>query len=68
MYLSWQMGFNSTNHKNHLSSVAAATLPAHWKETIVAPILKKGSYIDKSNYRLVSCLPAVSKVLEKDCL
>ena len=36
-----------------------------WKCGIVTPVLKKGSSKDKTNYRPVSCLSVLSKVLEK---
>ena len=47
------------------SSIAAGTFAAHWKGAIAAPILKKRTSTDNSNYRPVSCLQAASKVLEK---
>ena len=47
------------------SSIAAGKFPEDWKEAVVTPLLKKGAKDDKTNYRPVSCLPAVSKVLEK---
>jgi hypothetical protein len=47
------------------SSITAGKVPAHWKEAIVVPILKKGSKTDVNNYRPISCLVAASKVLEK---
>ena len=36
-----------------------------WKEAIIAPILKKGDSTNKSNYRPVSCLVVLSKILDK---
>ena len=47
------------------SSITAGEVPAHWKEAIVIPILKKGSKTDVNNYRPISCLVAASKVPEK---
>jgi hypothetical protein len=47
------------------TSISAGVFPEQWKEAIVVPILKKGDSKDTKNYRLVSCLPAASKVLEK---
>ena len=48
------------------ASILAGKVPAHWKEAIVVPILKKGSATGVNNFRPVSCLIAASKVLEKD--
>ena len=47
------------------TSIRSGEVPAHWKEAIVVPILKKGDKLDKNNYRPVSCLIAASKVMEK---
>ena len=47
------------------SSIVSGEVPAHWKEAIVVPILKKGESSDVNNYRPVSCLVAASKVMEK---
>ena len=35
------------------------------KKAIITPVLKKGSAKDKNNYRPVSCLMVLSKVLER---
>ena len=47
------------------ASILSGVVPSHWKETIVIPILKKGSKTDVNNFRPISCLVAASKVLEK---
>ena len=38
--------------------------PNQLKVARVTPLLKKGSKLDKSNYRPISILPALSKILE----
>ena len=59
------------NHFNgHLTRIINASIsqgkfPEIWKCGIVTPVLKKGSPKDKTNYRPVSCLSVLSKVLEK---
>ena len=47
------------------ASITAGKVPAHWKEAIVVPILKKGDSTDVNNFRPFSCPIAASKVLEK---
>ena len=46
-------------------SLTEGVFPTIWKQAIVTPILKKGDAKDKTNYRPVSCLMVLSKVLEK---
>ena len=46
-------------------SVEEGVFPEIWKVGVVTPVLKKGSPLEKSNYRPVSCLSVLSKVLEK---
>ena len=59
------------NHFNgHLTRIINASIsqgkfPEIWKCGIVTPVLKKGSPKDKTNYRPVSCLSVLSKVIEK---
>ena len=51
-------------HLFHLS-LQSATIPAEWKEATISPIYKqKGSRSDMSNYRPISLLGILSKVLE----
>ena len=38
--------------------------PEQWKDALVTPVLKKGNPELLENYRLVSCLPFASKLLE----
>ena len=54
---------------NH--SINSSTFPRKWKEAKVSPLHKNGSHDDVNNYRPISILPVLSKVLEKhvhDCL
>ena len=47
------------------NSIAEGKFPEIWKVGVVTPVLKKGNPFDKNNYRPVSCLSVLSKVLEK---
>jgi hypothetical protein len=49
-------------------SIEEATLPSEWKTANVVPIHKKGPKTEVSNYRPVSLLPIISKVLERSIL
>ena len=40
-------------------------IPAEWKKAMVTPLHKSGAKDDPQNYRPISVLPAVSKVLER---
>ena len=46
-------------------SIATNTFPEIWKEARVIPLYKKGDKEKISNYRPISLLPTLSKVLEK---
>jgi hypothetical protein len=46
-------------------SMSTSTLPVEWKTANVVPIHKKGSKTEPSNYRPVSLLPIISKVMER---
>ena len=46
-------------------SLSVGHFPDNWKTAQVAPIFKKGSTQDKSNYRPISVLPVVSRLFEK---
>ena len=47
-------------------SVSTDTFPEDWKAATVTPIFKnKGSQLDPTNYRPVSLLPSVGKLLDK---
>ncbi|MEW8547257.1 MAG: reverse transcriptase family protein [Candidatus Thiodiazotropha sp.] len=54
---------------NH--SIKNSIFPNKWKEAKVSPLYKNGSHDDVNNYRPISILPILSKVLEKhvhECL
>ena len=54
---------------NH--SISSCVFPSKWKEAKVTPLHKNGPAEDVNNYRPISILPVLSKVLEKhvyDCL
>lgn len=46
-------------------SIRYSVFPTRWKLAKVVPIYKSGSSLDVSNYRHISVLPIVSKILEK---
>ena len=46
-------------------SMSVGHFPDNWKTARVAPIFKKGSTQDKSNYKPISVLPVVSRLFEK---
>ena len=47
------------------TSIVTGIFPTAWKSSVVVPILKTGDVNDASNYRPISLLPVLSKVLEK---
>ena len=46
-------------------SIFSESFPDSWKIARVAPIFKGGKPDDRSNYRLISVLPVVSRLFEK---
>ena len=46
-------------------SVSTGTVPDQWKVSLVVPIHKQGDKANPSNYRPISLLPIISKVLEQ---
>ena len=46
-------------------SIQTNTFPSAWKQARVIPLFKKGSRQDPSNYRPISILPILSKLLER---
>ena len=46
-------------------SFSTGTFPTRWKTASVTPLFKQGVANDPSNYRPISVLPAVSKVIER---
>ena len=47
------------------TSIETSTFPDAWKLARVAPIFKEGDKDDKSNYRSISVLPAISRIFKK---
>ena len=47
------------------SSISTLTFPDSWKVAIVTPIHKSGDQKNPGNFRPISILPALSKILEK---
>ena len=47
------------------TSIVTGVFPDEWKHAIVCPSFKQGDIEDPSNYRPISLLPILSKVLEK---
>ena len=47
------------------TSIETSQFPNFWKLARVTPIFKGGDRSDKSNYRTISILPAISKLFEK---
>lgn len=48
------------------ASLQQGRVPDDWKSARVIPLFKKGKTEDLDNYRPISILPTVSKLLEKD--
>jgi len=46
-------------------SIRTNTFPSAWKRGIIIPVLKGGSQNSISNYRPISILPVLSKIIEK---
>ena len=46
-------------------SIITETVPRQFKQAKVIPLFKKGSTLDPGNYRPVSLLPVLSKILER---
>lgn len=46
-------------------SLATSTLPGDWLRASVTPVFKKGDKSSPSNYRPISLLPTISKILER---
>ena len=47
------------------TSIITGVVPDKWKHAIVCPLLKQGDVEDPSNYRPISLLSVLSKILEK---
>ncbi len=46
-------------------TIATNTIPLDWKSANITPIFKEGDRGDPANYRPISVLPAISKILER---
>ena len=46
-------------------SLQSSSVPLKWKEAHVTPIFKCGDRQDKANYRLISLLSNIGKILER---
>ena len=46
-------------------SLASGIFPKPWKEATISPIFKNGSKDDVNNYRPISILPTLSKIIKK---
>ncbi|XP_072014831.1 uncharacterized protein [Amphiura filiformis] len=46
-------------------TILTTSIPKEWKKAIVSPIFKAGKKSDCSNYRPISVLPVISKILER---
>ena len=46
-------------------SITSETVPSEFKKARVKPLYKKGSRLQAGNYRPVSILPVLSKILER---
>ena len=49
-------------------SLQSGTVPKNWKAARVVPLFKKGKAEEMDNYRPISILPTVSKILERAVL
>ena len=47
------------------SSITQSDVPASWKHSVVHPILKSGDPSDPSNFRPISIVPVIAKILER---
>ena len=47
------------------TSIATGVFPHAWKKAHVIPLFKKGDFNDVNNFRPISILPVLSKILEK---
>ena len=46
-------------------TISTGLIPAEWKDARVTDIFKSGARNDVNNYRLISVLPLVSKIMER---
>jgi len=57
--------YRSEAHKVIICIWNKEDLPEEWKESIILPIYKKGDVTDCSNYRGISLLPTMYKILSR---
>ncbi len=50
------------------TSLVTGILPLAWKHALVIPLFKNGDSDNVSNYRPISLLPILSKILEKNSI
>jgi len=46
-------------------SLSQSTTPSSWRLFLVTPVFKSGERLDMDNYRQISILPVVPKIIEK---
>ena len=46
-------------------TISTGLIPAEWKDARVTPIFQSGARNDVNNYRLISVLPLVLKIMER---
>ena len=47
------------------SSLSFSEVPLSWKHSLVFPIFKTGDFTDPSNYRPISIVPTIAKIVER---
>ena len=47
------------------SSLSLSEVPLSWKHSLVFPIFKAGDFTDPSNYRPISIVPTIAKIVER---
>jgi hypothetical protein len=50
-------------HKSIISILNKEELPEEWKESFIVPMCRKGDKTDCSNYRILSLLPTMYKIV-----
>ena len=57
--------FSKKLHIDFNASTVLGIFPSNLKYADVSPVFKNGDRLDKSNYRAISILPAISKIFER---
>ena len=47
-----------------MASIAQSEVPSSWKHSLVLPIFKSGDHTQPSNYRPISIVPVIAKIVE----